>query len=747
MRRTRWLFLAAIFGLLVLIGASYFKRKEIMARGAPKPPKPLESGIDARSQDWTWVKVAGTCTIVKVRAKNFRQIKDPSITELEGVELELYHKNCSEFDLVKSAKAQFDMSAKTLFSEGDVEITMGMPAEGAPHGRLVKIRSSGVSFQSETGKASTVRKTSFEFDQGGGSAVGAEYDPQTRELHLRGAVALDWRGKTRDSAPMHVEAGEAFYKERESKVYLRPWSKLNRDTLHMEAGASAITLQDGNIRLAEVEAGHGVKDDPERKVEFAADRLTLNFADGMQISKIVGERNGKLISTAKTTRTTVTGDRLDLDFESSGKESTLLTAVVNGSGVAQAEPLPKPGSDAPETRILRSETILLKMRPGGQEIDNVETAGPGTLEFAPNRAGQPKRFLKGERIWIAYGAENRIQSFRSTNATTRTDKAPQPGKPAPPPAITASKEIVATFDPKTGDLARLEQKTDFRYEEGPRKARGDRATIEQQKDLMTLEGSARVWDSTGSAAADRIVMNQKTSDFTAEGHVASTRQPDQKGKPSAMLATDEVMQARAQRMVSTENNQKIHYEGNAVAWQGANRVEADRLDIDRDRQALEAHGKVKSQFADKSKDKTKAAPAVVFTVVQAPDMVYSEETRIADYTGGVTLKRPDLTVTSKQIRAFLKEADQDSSLDKAIADGAVRIVSTARRRTRTGTSEHAEYYAGEERVLLEGGEPLLMDSVKGKTQGKQLTWFANDDRLIVNGVDKNSPAKSTIRKK
>jgi len=49
-----------------------------------------------------------------------------------------------------------------------------------------------------------------------------------------------------------------------------------------------------------------------------------------------------------------------------------------------------------------------------------------------------------------------------------------------------------------------------------------------------------------------------------------------------MLTTDEVMQARAQHMTSTDSNLKIHYEGDAVAWQGANRVEGDRLDIDRD---------------------------------------------------------------------------------------------------------------------------------------------------------------------
>ena len=58
-----------------------------------------------------------------------------------------------------------------------------------------------------------------------------------------------------------------------------------------------------------------------------------------------------------------------------------------------------------------------------------------------------------------------------------------------------------------------------------------------------------------------------------------------------LLSTSDVMQARAERMTSRERNQKIHYEGNAVAWQGANRVEADKLDIDRTRHILEAHGK------------------------------------------------------------------------------------------------------------------------------------------------------------
>jgi lipopolysaccharide export system protein LptA len=132
--------------------------------------------------------------------------------------------------------------------------------------------------------------------------------------------------------------------------------------------------------------------------------------------------------------------------------------------------------------------------------------------------------------------------------------------------------------------------------------------------------------------------------------------------------------------------------------------------------------------------------------VRAPDLIYTEETRVAHYQGGVTLTRPDLTVTAREIRAFLREESSENSLDKAIAESGVKIVSTSGGRTRTGTAEHSEYYAGEQKVILSGGDPLLVDSKTGKTAGRQLTWYANNDRLLVDG-EPVKPAASTIRKK
>jgi lipopolysaccharide export system protein LptA len=791
MRHTRWLFLAAIVSILVFVGGTYVKNKAELARHVLPPPKPLATGLDGAADDWTYTKYDGDRKKVFVRAKEWKKIKEPSLLELSGVELQLYHPDGMKFDLVKSDKVLFDVDAKTLYSDGDTDITMGVVEGAPPAGRLLRIQSSGVHFDSDTGKATTDRVANFEFDRGRGSAVGADYDPGTHEVHLHTMVALDWGAKTPEGKPMHAEAGEAIYHEIGSTVMLFPWSKLIRGTLVMDAGVSYVRLDMGVIRAATLKMARGVQDDPDRKVEYSADTLDMDFADGMVIQKIHGEKNAHLVSTAKTTRTAMDSERLDLDFAVADKESTLTKAVATGHSKVEATPLEKPGTPLADTRILNSDTIRLAMRPGGQYIDKVETDGPGTLDFIPNRPDQPKRHLTGDRIWIAYGEANRIQSFRSVNATTSTEKpatppkAGQPAKPAPPPTVTKSKDILAIFDPTTSELAKLDQSGNFRYDAGDRHAQSDHATLDQAKDLITLVGSAngqaRAQDESGSITADQIVMSQKSEDYQADGNVKSVRQPDRKGASSAMLSNDEVMQGAADKMITSGGNKKIHYEGNARAWQASNRVTADKIDIDRESRVMEAHGKVVSEFTDKDKDKdkdpgkdkendkqgkAKAPSAPLFTVVHASDLVYTEETRIALYQGAVHLERPgsNLVVDSQKLQAFLKSSDSDSSLDKAFADGDVKIVSIVmpspnakpakgkngkqksnEKRVRTGTSEHAEYYVDDQKVLLRGGRPVMDDSVKGRSAGDELTLFVNDDTLQVHG-NEGQQAETTIRK-
>ena len=208
--------------------------------------------------------------------------------------------------------------------------------------------------------------------------------------------------------------------------------------------------------------------------------------------------------------------------------------------------------------MLKSDTIYTNMRPGGQEIQSVETQGPGAIEFIPNRREQPHRWMNGDKIWMAYGPKNTIQTFRSTAVTTRTEKPKaKDAKAAPAPELTWSKNLLATFQPNSSQISNLDQSGDFRYEAGDRKAKAEHAVLDQPNNVINLTGAARIWDSTGSADADKIVMNQMSGDFTAEGNVSSTRLPDKTKDDTGgggMLSEDEPLHARAKKMVSEDNN-------------------------------------------------------------------------------------------------------------------------------------------------------------------------------------------------
>jgi lipopolysaccharide export system protein LptA len=750
MRRARWLILLAIILLISAVGNIYHSQRKLKKSGAIAPPPALASNLNASMDKWCYTQMDGDRPVVTICADTFEQTKDNNTGNLRGMDLKIFRKGAQEYDKVTSASAVFNKSDGTLVSEGNVEITMGVPVDAKPKGRLLNIKSAAVKFDVKSGKAETDQPASFTFEQGEGHAVGALYDPSVRELTLKSNVQLIWRGKKK-GADMKVESGWLLYKERESLVLLTPWSKLTRGSLKLEAGNSVVHLDEGVIRDVEAQNARGTDDFPNRQVEYAAKELRMEFDEDGVTKKIVGLQEAKLVSTAHSVRTTVNSDRIDLDFANDSGDSVLQKAFCWSHSVAESKPIPQPKALTPDTRILRADAMEMIMRPGGKEIEKISTHTAGQMEFLPNRPGQRRRLMDAERMTITYGEKNQIRNYRAANVATKTFREPKK-KGDPGVALTWSKDLSAEFDPKTSQMQKLEQWQDFRYEEGDRKARADGAVLVAATDRITLNGHARVWDPTGSTAGDRIEFDQKSSDFVAEGNVTSTRQPDKKAKTTSMLSGDEALQAKAKKMYSKDEQSVIYYEGNAVLWQGASRLHADFVTIDRENQTLAAKGNVFSQFVDqgkkeKGKPAPKQKPAPVYTTVRAPELIYTDETKLADYRGGATLARPNLDVKAKQIKAWLTEdEDGGTSLDHAFAIGDADIVQRSPARTRHSTGEHAEYYVEDEKVSVEGGNPQVVDSVKGVTRGRKITWFANDDRLLVDGAERQ-PVKTILRRK
>ena len=433
MRRAAPYFLfAVILAIVGLVWFSYQQHLSVQKRNTATPPQPLPSTLNSKAQGFIYATSEGNRTIAELRAKDYREVKEPAHMELDELELRLFHADGKSFDLVKAAKGDYYPAESRLSSQSEVEVQMAVPADGIPAGKILAIKAQGASLEIKTGKMVTAGLVDFRFHQeggeGSGHATGAEYDPQLHALNLLHQSKLRWQPKDATQQAIEVESDQVRYQEKEAKVFLAPWSKMHKAGFSLEAASSEVTLEKGVIRHVLALEARGTDKTPKRQVEYAAKTLNVNFTPEGHVEKVIAEDEAKLNTRGDNGKTNTTARRIDLFFQISEKESVLEKALANGKAVIESIPVARGGVPASETKILRSESIEMQMRKGGEEIENVQVHAPGTIDFLPNRPAQRKRHMEGERMNIQYAAANQIELFRSTNVTTRTDPDPKAKK-------------------------------------------------------------------------------------------------------------------------------------------------------------------------------------------------------------------------------------------------------------------------------------------------------------------------------
>ncbi|HXJ38306.1 MAG TPA: LPS export ABC transporter periplasmic protein LptC, partial [Bryobacteraceae bacterium] len=528
MRSLRWLLLAAI--LVVTAGLfAIYRNQSTATRGRQRAvPPSLANGTIGNAQEWEWGQSAEGKPAVKLKAKNSTQT-DNNHTVLDDLELRIYMKDAKHFDRVRSPKAEFSTLDNKLYSPGEAEITLGVPSEGAEPGTLTIIKAAAVNFDSQSGEAGTTQPVAFAFSGGTGTAVGASYNPTTHQLHLTGGVTLNLQGKKPGSKAMKVESAELTYSEADSQVHLEPWSKLTRGETTMSGGPAVIHMKDKQLDTVDTVQVSGTDKRPGRELEYTAASLHVQYNEDHDIEKLNGSGGAKLIAHGNGATTSMTGQTVDLFFNTETGDSELATAIAKGGARIESKPNPDPKGQTGDTKIVLSELLNLHMKPGGRDLDRVDTPIRATLEFLPATSDRHRRILRSSDMDIRYGDKSAVQSFKAANATTETYPSADEKQKRPTLAVshTSSKLLDASFD-ENSEIRLMKQLGDFRYDQGTRKAQATNGILENEKDLMTLDGAARVSDETGSTAADHIELHQETGDFDARGHVATTRLPEAK---------------------------------------------------------------------------------------------------------------------------------------------------------------------------------------------------------------------------
>src|SRR5205807_1042413 len=146
---------------------------------------------------FTFSKSQGGHTLFTIHASRAEQFKEGQKAELHDVNIVIYGRQSDRFDQIYGSDFQYDQQSGEIVAKGDVDIDLQSDAGGAtrttasPPPELknpIHLKTSGLTFNRNTGFAQTREKIEFRMPQANGSAVGATYDSHSNLLTLQSAV-------------------------------------------------------------------------------------------------------------------------------------------------------------------------------------------------------------------------------------------------------------------------------------------------------------------------------------------------------------------------------------------------------------------------------------------------------------------------------------------------------------------------------------------------------------------------------
>jgi len=735
--------------LIVVVAGFYFYARYRVRSAIREAPKKLGVEVQQSTEGFSLSKSEGGRTLFTIKASKAVQYKQGGRAALKDVNIVIYGRKANRFDQIYGSDFEYDPQTGEVRANGDVHIDLEGNADGptAPDQAQpqelknpIHLKTSGLVFNQKTGFAQTNEAIEFRVPQASGSAVGATYDSKANLLTLksnvnivtagdkptkvnaaRGTITKEPREITLESVKVQ-QAGRDIEANRVTML-LRPTNELDhltalgdvrlRDTgpngMSVRSPRADMNLEAKNqLRSASFSGGVQFEATGEDAMNGTAGKVMLSFGGGNRLQKVVATENVHLT-------------------QQPGKRKQAQTAEIQAHTV----------------------TLLLK---NGKLFESAETDGPAQIALVsqgPQHSGERSVITAGKFV-ADFDARNRLSEIRGEpNAKVVASTPGQPDK------TTKSRTMGVQFGP-TGGITSIVQHGNFEYREpqaadgatGPAGAGGRLATAETARyvpgdEIFLLTGSPRVSEGGMALSANRIRINRRTGDASAEGEVKTTYSEIKEQPNGAMLATADPVHVTAKSVTVNRRTGVARYTGGARLWQGPNIVEAATIEFDRNQRSIVALGDgapVSTVFAQADK-----SGRVTPITVTGTKLAYVDAQRRARYSGRVLVKGADITVMADHVDVVLhagggaRKASGPSQLDQIVAEGNIVIQQTVRR----ATGEKLVYTAADGRFVLSGGPPSISDAERGVIRGDSLTFYSRDDRVLVESKDSSRTVTRT----
>ncbi|MBS1801592.1 MAG: hypothetical protein JSS95_17410 [Acidobacteria bacterium] len=740
------------------------------------------------------------------------QDKSERVDRIYGKEFELDQatgvvKAIGEVHLDLQAPAAKDAGGKMDYAAGkDLKGQDGadMHEVGRGDARLIHVKTSGLVYLQKLAVAATDQDIEFEYNGLTGHAKGADYNADTGLLNLQSAVKVSG---LQNGKPLLLTASRAEM-DRVSRTAVLSQAKYVTVTGEGDGGNARQTVE-ARRAVVTMRPNNGVERlDGEGAVtvttgdgaRMVADRgEVLLSADGRpQSAHMVGHVVYTASDDSKDAKGSSSEARIDFDKRGQAERAVLsgdvhlnehvlpdasskgagsdreLTAAVVEVGLvtnAQGKPQPRMVKATGDARLkvvdsekgkgsrssaMAAEVLTANFVPannGGQRLDEVKGSGRTTLERV-NEKGAVET-SSGDVLQVRFRSSQQRAAAASGFEGSEIASALQQGH-----VVVTRKTPPAKGDASAGETDR---------------ATAESASYDGGTQVMTLDGGVQLSNTDGTLWADRVAVEQKTGDASAAGSVkASYRQ----GSAGAVV---HVLAQRAE-LKKTDDLAVFHGDASKPArlWQEGSQVEAPVLEFNQKQRRLIARGEgpvapmavhavlvsngaggAKSSGANSAAPPGSAEASKPSAVLRGPaavrvtsrEMVYSDESRTADFTGGVRVESADGVMRGDRATAYLQSQKTDvtgkhragktdsgagflgGSLERVVVNGGIVIDQPGRR----GTGGRLVYTANDGLFVLTGtaaSPSRVVDQARGAVTGVELRFRSEDESVVISNGDK-----------
>jgi lipopolysaccharide export system protein LptA len=762
-RYARWAVIAA--GVVVLaVAGVYVERAFLAARAWRAAPAAVPASVERESAQFTFSKVEQDRTLFTIRASHATQFRDQDRALLEDVWITIYGPDGSRNDNIHTRECSYEPLSGMARCKGEVNIDIetAKPAPGEPAAKTLELKTSNLSFNRNTGEASTPAPVEFRFPAGQGRGVGVAYSTHDSIVRVEHAVEFDLAASERTGGlPVTASGSSLEVHTKNRAIVLQGPAIVRQGNRELSADRISVELDENNRARRAVAEGH-----PQIRAAEGGGRIAISAARFEALLNPAGwvERviaDGGFAGMRQTAAGSDHFSAARAEFAMVPQSNLLKEMTASGGVRAESQ---RGGA----VQMLKTDALRVTFSTGGRpgepagqravktadrrQAESVETLAPATIE---SKSGDDTTTLEAKKFVALLGPGGRLDKlFGHSGVEVRRQIA------GAAPQVLSAAEMAATFG-ASGEWDTVDESGNVRFEQADRRASAAHARIVRATDTITLDGSPVISDSMSRTTAAGVVINQKSGELRATGGVVSTYLPAAHG--DAVGLGSGPAHIFADTLSGSVTSGHVLYAGHARLWQGESALDADQIELWRDDKRMQAAGHVMAVFPQvsgpfavpfgrSSRPDQSRPTAPTLWKVRAPVLTYWVDQARAQLEGGVVASSSQGSLESRTLDVYLgpaapaagaapstslhaphpaSGAAADRQLSRVLAEGNVIVQQGSRR----GMADQAEYTAADGKFVLSGGQPTVTDNSSNTATGHSLTFFVANGTILVDSQE------------